>query len=84
MAVRPTDRPSFKRNAQVSFAIERRYGSVGDAARCVRLSEKTIRRYITSGRLPAYRLGGAIRIDMDELEALMQPVTVRGQAHAAA
>lgn len=68
----------------MATAIERRYGSVADAARCLRLSEKTIRRYISNGRLPAYRLAGAVRIDMDELEALMQPVPVRGQTHAAA
>ena len=44
------------------------------------LSEQTIRRYIGQGLLPAYRLGTRlIRIDTDDLDALVRPVSTDSQ-----
>jgi excisionase family DNA binding protein len=51
-----------------------------EAGVCVR----TIRRYIASGDLKAFRLGPrAIRIDSDDLAALLRPVGNGGGGHAA-
>ena len=46
------------------------YLSLEDAAQCMSVSVKTIRRWIAAGTLPAYRCGKrAIRIRLDDLEA---------------
>ncbi|WP_082683836.1 MULTISPECIES: helix-turn-helix domain-containing protein [unclassified Mycobacterium] len=45
------------------------------AAERVGLSEKTLRRYVSDGRLRAYRVGArAIRIDTADLDALSRPI----------
>jgi excisionase family DNA binding protein len=37
--------------------------------------DKTLRRYIAEGLLPAYRVGPKlIRIDLDDLEELLKPI----------
>ncbi|WP_395658105.1 helix-turn-helix domain-containing protein [Nocardioides sp.] len=46
------------------------YVSLGEAADAMSVSVKTIRRWIASGALPAYRCGKrAIRIRLEDLEA---------------
>lgn len=46
------------------------YLSLEEAAQCMSVSVKTIRRWIAAGTLPAYRCGKrAIRIKLDDLEA---------------
>ena len=46
------------------------YLSLEEAADCMSVSVKTIRRWIAAGTLPAYRCGRrAIRIKLDDLEA---------------
>ena len=42
---------------------------VRDAAEHANVSERTIRRLIRKGALPALRVGAQVRIDADELEA---------------
>jgi excisionase family DNA binding protein len=37
----------------------------------VNVSQKTIRRRIASGELPAVKLGGLIRVDADDLEQFL-------------
>ena len=54
--------------------VERRpvpvYLSLEEAADCMSVSVKTIRRWIAAGTLPAYRCGQrAIRIKVEDLEA---------------
>jgi len=51
--------------------------TIKEAAETVGVSARTIRRYIASGRIPAYRLGPRmIRVDADQLtEQLHTPVT---------
>ena len=45
------------------------------AAKYVSCNERTIRRYITAGRLTGYRVGPRlIRVDLDELEAMLRPI----------
>lgn len=46
------------------------YLSLEEAAECMSVSVKTIRRWIAAGTLPAYRCGKrAIRIKVEDLEA---------------
>ena len=46
------------------------YLSLEEAAECMSVSVKTIRRWIAAGTLPAYRCGKrAIRIKLEDLEA---------------
>lgn len=54
------------------------------AAQYTNQSERTIRRRIADGSLPAYRVGPrAIRIKRDDLDQLLQPVpTVGGEVNA--
>ncbi len=54
-----------------------RYGGVKDAAQILDCSEKTVRRRIADGSIPAYRMPGrskAIRIRLDDLEASLRPI----------
>jgi len=54
-----------------------KYGGIQDAATIIGCSEKTIRRRISDGSIPAYRMPGKskiIRIRLDELEAALVPV----------
>jgi excisionase family DNA binding protein len=54
-----------------------RYASFKEGAQYAggKLSERTLRRYIAQGRLTGYRFGPRmIRIDLNELDALMDPI----------
>jgi excisionase family DNA binding protein len=51
------------------------YFTVGQAARMLAVSPSTVWRWIDSGKLSAYRVGGrAIRIKKEDLAAVMNPV----------
>jgi excisionase family DNA binding protein len=64
---------------------DRRYGTIAEAAAITRFSDKTIRRMIADGKLTGYRLGRRhIRIDLDELDALMAPIPTTGDASSVA
>ena len=53
------------------------YLSLEEAAEAMSVSVKTIRRWIASGTLPAYRCGKrAIRIKLDDLEAAPSKIPV--------
>lgn len=53
------------------------YLSLEEAAEAMSVSVKTIRRWIASGTLPAYRCGKrAIRIKVDDLEAAPRKIPV--------
>lgn len=53
----------------------RTYESVQQGADRVGVTPRTIRRWIAAGRLTGYRMGPRlIRIDADELDALMTPI----------
>jgi excisionase family DNA binding protein len=50
---------------------------IANAAAYLGVSHKTIRRLISSGRLPAFRVGGrTIRVYVEDVEALKQPIAV--------
>lgn len=49
--------------------------TIKDAARLYSQSERTIRRRISEGALPAYRIGPtAIRVRREDVEALARPI----------
>lgn len=57
----------------------RRWVSQTEAAEYLGITDRTLRRMIAAGRLPAYRLGPRLlRIDVADLDALMRPVPVGG------
>jgi excisionase family DNA binding protein len=64
---------------------DRRLASIQDTADYLGTSTKTVRRYISAGRLTAYRMGDrAVRVDLDQLDALLQPIpTARPSGDAA-
>jgi excisionase family DNA binding protein len=50
--------------------------SIAECARALGVSERTIRRLISQRRLPAFRVGGQWRLDLDEVrEALRSAVS---------
>ena len=57
----------------------RRLESIANAAEHVDVSTKTIRRYIAAGLITGYRAGPRlIRVDLDELEAMLRPIPAVG------
>lgn len=49
--------------------------SLAEAAKYANVHPRTLRRYIASGRLTAYRVGPRlIKVDLNELEAIFRPV----------
>lgn len=60
----------------------RRLCTQAEAAEFLGVTTRTVRKYIASGRLTAYRVGARmVRLDADEVEAL--PVTIPSAGGAA-
>jgi len=60
-------------------APKRRTATIAVAAEYVPCSPKTIRRRIADGSLTGYRMGPRlIRVDLNELDALMRPIPTAG------
>lgn len=58
---------------------QRRLESVENAAHYLGVSTKTIRRYIAAGRVTGYRTGPRlIRVDLNELDAMLRPIPTVG------
>lgn len=51
--------------------------TVEETAKLLKVSQITIRRYISSGRLPAVRIGRGVRIERDSIEDLLTPIEPR-------
>lgn len=52
----------------------RRYGKIGEAAKYLGVTERTIRQMIADGRLTGYRSGTRlVRVDLNEVDAAMKP-----------
>jgi excisionase family DNA binding protein len=49
--------------------------TIHEAAQMVRVSDRTIRRAITSGRLRAVHIGRTVRVPRESLNALLSPVS---------
>ncbi len=48
------------------------YRSVRDLARQYDLSEQALYRMVRSGRVPSVKIGGAVRIPVDDFEAIIE------------
>lgn len=75
----------------MSQVVSRKNLSLKEAAEWCGISERTLRRRIAEGNLPAYRLGPRyIRVRSEDIEALLRPIpsaatgTRRGGRHDAA
>lgn len=64
---------------------QRRLVSIATAANYLDVCQKTIRRRISDGSLTGYRLGRrTIRVDLDELDAMLRPIPAAGGGDHAA
>jgi excisionase family DNA binding protein len=60
-------------------ALERRrLASIQKAAEYADVNPRTIRRRIADGTINGYRLGRAIRVDLNELDAALCPIPTAG------
>jgi len=50
--------------------------SLAEAARALGVSERTVRRLVTQRRLPAYKVGGQWRVDLDEVRACLRSAVI--------
>jgi len=68
--------------ASIARKVTRRLAPIAEAADYIGANPRTIRRYIASGRLTGYRVGPRlIRVDLNEVDALLRPIsTVGGDA----
>jgi excisionase family DNA binding protein len=65
--------------------MRQRLLSVAEAAEQLSASTKTVRRRIADGTLTGYRMGPRlIRVDQNELEALLRPIPTAGQGSGGA
>ena len=63
---------------------KRRLCSIPDAAQYAAVSTKTLRRRISDGSLTGYRMGPRlIRVDLNEVDALLRPIPSAGGPGAA-
>jgi excisionase family DNA binding protein len=63
-----------------STSPHRRYASLKDAGLYVGLSQWTIRRRIADGTLTGYRIGRAIRVDLNEVDDRLVRIPSAGAA----
>ena len=57
----------------------RRLVSQQAAAEFLGVTERTIRNYVSRGQLRAYRVGGrVVRIDQDDIDAMLRPIPTAG------
>lgn len=69
----PTKQQHTRRGRDAAPA--RRFASIADAATYANVSSKTIRRYISTGRLVGYRVGPRlVKVELSEVDALMRPI----------
>jgi excisionase family DNA binding protein len=50
--------------------------SLAECARALGVSERTVRRLIAKRRLPAYKVGGQWRVDLDEVKACLRSAVI--------
>jgi excisionase family DNA binding protein len=61
--------------------LQRQLVSLDEAAESLGLSRRTLRRRISDGTLPAFRVGPrAVRVDVADLERLARPIPTAGTA----
>ncbi|AFC54277.1 helix-turn-helix domain-containing protein [Mycobacterium paraintracellulare] len=45
--------------------------TIDDTMRELSISKRTVRRLISGGKLRAYKIGGSVRIDLDDINAML-------------
>jgi excisionase family DNA binding protein len=69
----PSERPN--RATRRAKELQRGYVGITEAATYLDVTQKTIRKLIASGDLPAYRLGThVLKIKIADLDAVLKPV----------
>jgi excisionase family DNA binding protein len=53
--------------------------SLAECARALGVSERTVRRLVTQRRVPAYKVGGQWRVDVDEVKACLRSAVIPPQ-----
>jgi excisionase family DNA binding protein len=65
--------------AATTTAPDHRWRSLQAAAKYAGVDERSMRRYIATGQLTGYRMGERlIRVDLNELDAMMRPIPTTG------
>lgn len=73
---------SNERYVPIRGQAEPEYVSIPEAAREVGVHPKTIRRWISAGRLHGYRFGPRmIRVDRTEVRAMLKPLATASMVH---
>ena len=73
------------RRAQYDAGVEEEFLTVAEVAELLKLNRQTIRNWIESGQLPAYRIGRRVRISRTDFDGLItRGQTSDGAAPAAA
>jgi excisionase family DNA binding protein len=68
--------------SQLSSTKRRTLVSIEQAAELLGCTDRSIRRWITDGRLPAYRVANKlVRLDLDDVYALLRPIPTAGGGH---
>ena len=68
-----------------AIPAKRRLESIAGAAEYAGVHPRTIRRRIADGRLTGYRMGPRlIRVDLNELDAMLRPIPAAGNGPRAA
>ena len=71
----PEPSNSPKRQHRRRLDQSRAYVGIPEAATYLDVATKTIRRYITEGKLPAYRLGNrVIKVKIADLDSVLTPI----------
>jgi excisionase family DNA binding protein len=78
MATKPIETPLNRRERRLveqnKVGPGRRYASLKEAADYLGVTGRTIRQWISEGRITGYRINARlVRVDLNELDAAMQP-----------
>jgi len=65
---------------QTSKTAPRRLVALTTAAEYADVSTKTMRRWIAEGKVPGYRAGRLIKVDLNELDAALRPIPTASAA----
>lgn len=66
--------------AKTDMTGEEQFETTADVAKRLKASERTVRRYAEAGVLPAIRIGGLIRFDRRDVDAVLAAARTRRSA----
>ena len=55
--------------------------SLAECAKALGVSERTVRRLIAKRQLPAYKVGGQWRVDLDEVREALRSAVIQPSEH---